>query len=86
MCALALLAATLALPAAGQSMFRADVTHSGVAAGSAPLQFHRVKWIFPTGLRIVSSPTWHDGAIVFGSDDGHFYAIVALAGLEPAAG
>ena len=78
----ALLAAMLALPAAGQSMFRGDVTHGGVAASSAPRQFHRVKWIFPTGLRIVSSPTWHDGAIVFGSDDGHVYAVDAATGRQ----
>ena len=79
---LSLLAAALSLPASAQSMFRGDAAHSGVAAGAAPRQFHRVKWSFPTGQRIVSSPTWHDGAIVFGSDDGHVYAVDAATGRQ----
>ncbi|HWK84969.1 MAG TPA: PQQ-binding-like beta-propeller repeat protein [Caldimonas sp.] len=77
-----LLAAALSLPVLAQSMFRGDAAHSGVAASSAPRQFHRVKWSFATGQRIVSSPTWHDGAIVFGSDDGHVYSVDAATGRQ----
>lgn len=79
---LPLLAAVLSLPAAAQEMFRGDAAHDGVAAGAAPRQFHRVKWTFATGQRIVSSPTWHDGAVVFGSDDGHVYAVDAATGRQ----
>ncbi len=78
----ALLAAALSLPAAAQSMFRGDPAHSGVAAANAPRQFHRLKWVFPTGQRIVASPTAHGGAIVFGSDDGGVYAVDAVTGRQ----
>ena len=46
---------------AQDAMFRGDAAHRGVAAGAAPRQFHRVKWVFPTGARVVSSPVWHAG-------------------------
>ena len=42
----------------GQSMFRGDAAHSGRMPASAPRQFHRIKWKFPTGDRIVSSPVF----------------------------
>ena len=65
-----------------QSMFRGDATHAGVDAGSAPRQFHRVKWTFPTGGRVVSSPVYRDGTIYVGSDDGNVYAIGAADGRQ----
>ncbi len=66
----------------GQSMFRADPAHSGVYKGAAPRQFHRVKWKFPTGDRIVSSPVIQDKKIYFGSDDGNIYAVDAGTGRQ----
>jgi outer membrane protein assembly factor BamB len=63
-------------------MFRGDPSHAGVATSPAPRQFHRVKWTFPTGDRIVSSPVWHDGALFFGSDDGNVYAVDATTGRQ----
>jgi len=49
-----LLASLCAMAAANaQSMFRADATHSGRYAGPSPRQFHRVKWKFPTGDRVM---------------------------------
>jgi outer membrane protein assembly factor BamB len=63
-----------------QSMFRGDAAHSGVYAGQGPRQFHRMKWKFATGDRIVSSPVWNDGVIYFGSDDGNLYAVDAATG------
>jgi outer membrane protein assembly factor BamB len=75
------LAMLLAAPIAGaQSMFRGDAAHSGAYGGQAPRQFHRVKWTFPTGERIVSSPVHAGGAIYFGSDDGNVYAVDAADG------
>jgi len=44
-----------------QSMFRGDAAHSGIYAGKGPREFHRVKWSFATGGRIVSSPVTQDG-------------------------
>ncbi len=65
-----------------QSMFRGDAAHTGVYAGRAPRQFHRIKWKFPTGDRIVSSPVWNDGVIYFGGDDGNIYAVDAKTGRQ----
>jgi outer membrane protein assembly factor BamB len=65
-----------------QSMFRGDAAHTGAYTGAAPRQFHRVKWRFPTGDRIVSSPVYSDGAIFFGSDDGNVYAVNAADGRQ----
>jgi len=66
----------------GQSMFRGDPAHSGVYAGQGPRQFHRLKWKFATGNRIVSSPVIDNKKIYFGSDDGNVYAIDAESGRE----
>lgn len=66
----------------GQSMFRGDAAHSGVYSGNAPRQFHRVKWKFPTGDRVVSSPVMQGKAIYFGGDDGNIYAVDAESGRQ----
>jgi len=63
-----------------QSMFRGDPMHSGTYAGPAPRQFHRVKWKFPTGDRVISSPVFKDNVIYFGGDDGNVYAVNAATG------
>ena len=65
-----------------QTMFRGDAHHSGVYASPAPRQSARVKWRFPTGDRIVSSPVWHAGTVYVGSDDGHLYAVDAASGVQ----
>jgi outer membrane protein assembly factor BamB len=65
-----------------QSMFRGDAAHSGSYAGPAPRQFHRVKWEFPTGGRVVSSPVIQDKIIYFGSNDGNIYAVDAESGRQ----
>ena len=76
--ALALALASVASHA--QTMFRGDAAHTGVYASAAPRAFHRVKWVFPTGARIVSSPVDRDGTIYFGGDDGNVYAVNAADG------
>jgi outer membrane protein assembly factor BamB len=58
-----------------QSMFRGDPSHSGTFTGSGPRQFHRIKWKFATGDRIVSSPVIDNKRIYFGGDDGNIYAV-----------
>jgi outer membrane protein assembly factor BamB len=81
-CIVALLLLFLNASSKAQSMFRGDPTHSGVYAGEGPRQFHRVKWKFPTGNRIVSSPVIDNKKIYFGSDDGNVYAVDAESGRE----
>jgi len=62
--------------------FRGDAAHSGEFASQAPRQFHRVKWRFPTGDRVVSSAVWYDNVLYFGSDDGNVYAVDAETGRQ----
>jgi outer membrane protein assembly factor BamB len=66
----------------GQSMFRGDAAHSGATTSAAPRQFHRVKWKFATGDRVVSSPVCDQNAIYFGGDDGNVYAVEAGSGRQ----
>ena len=80
-CGVLALAAVFATGAAdAQSTFRGDAAHAGAYPGEGPRQFHRVKWKFPTGHRIVSSPVYANGAIYFGGDDGNVYAVDAADG------
>ena len=72
----------LAALCTGQTMFRGDASHSGIYAGAGPRQFHGVKWRFPTGDRVVSSPVWSDGVLYFGSDDNNVYAVDADSGRQ----
>jgi outer membrane protein assembly factor BamB len=75
------LATILASGAAGaQATFRGHATHAGLYGDDGPRQFHRVKWTFPTGDRIVSSPVFADGVVYFGGDDGNIYAVAAADG------
>lgn len=68
--------------APAQTMFRGDPARTGANAGQAPRQFHRVKWKFPTGDRVVSSPVLHEKALYFGGDDGNIYAVEAETGKQ----
>ena len=65
-----------------EPMFRGDAMHSGTYVGPAPRQFHRVKWKFPTGDRVISSPVFNDNVIYFGGDDGNVYAVDAATGRQ----
>jgi outer membrane protein assembly factor BamB len=75
-----LLASALPAGAGAEAMFRGDAAHSGVYAAQGPREFHRVRWTFPTGARIVSSPVAQGNAIYFGSDDGNVYAVDSADG------
>jgi outer membrane protein assembly factor BamB len=79
-CKLALAGIVASSMVVAQPMFRSGPEHSGVYADQGPRQFHRVKWKFPTGDRVVSSPVYADGVIFFGSDDGNVYAVDAADG------
>ena len=81
----ALLAAALTVawePAWAQSQFGGDATHRGVQTGQAPRTLPQLKWSFPTGDRVVSSPAFADGLVYIGSDDGNLYAIDAASGRQ----
>jgi outer membrane protein assembly factor BamB len=67
--------------APAQTMFRGDAARQGGdASQTAPRTLLGVKWRFPTGDRIVSSPVMNRGVIFVGSDDGHLYAVDAATG------
>ncbi|MGZ5024639.1 MAG: beta-alanine-activating enzyme beta-propeller domain-containing protein [Chthoniobacterales bacterium] len=66
----------------GQSMFRGGPNHAGAYAGTAPREFHRIKWKFATGNRVVGSPVMQDKVIYFASDDGNVYAVDAENGRQ----
>jgi outer membrane protein assembly factor BamB len=75
-------AVAAALSAHAQSMFRGDPAHSGTSSARAPRQFHRVKWKFPTGDRIISSPVAQGKVLYFGGDDGNIYAVDSETGRQ----
>jgi len=77
-----LMAAVLPAAANAEAMFRNGAAHTGVYETEGPREFHRVKWTFPTGSRIVSSPVMQDGVIYFGSDDGNVYAVAPADGRQ----
>src|SRR5207249_7165428 len=62
---------SLTSAAEAQSMFRGNAAHTGTYPGTGLREFHRVKWKFPTGARVVGSPVIQDKVIYFGSDDGN---------------
>ncbi|MBS1717547.1 MAG: PQQ-binding-like beta-propeller repeat protein [Armatimonadetes bacterium] len=64
------------------AMFRGGPAHPGVTSDQAPREFHRVKWKFPTGGRIYSSPVTANGLIYFGGDDSNVYAVDAETGVQ----
>ena len=65
-----------------QPMFRGDPAHSGSYAAKGPSTLHGLKWTFPTGGRVVSSPVMNGNVVYFGSDDGNIYAVAADTGKQ----
>jgi hypothetical protein len=68
--------------APAQSMFRGNPAHTGVYPGTAPRQFHRIKWKFTTGDRVFSSPVASGKVLFFAGDDGNVYAVDAENGRQ----
>jgi eukaryotic-like serine/threonine-protein kinase len=61
------------------AMFRGTPAHSGVYDSQGPTGFS-LKWRFKTAGKVRSSPAVVDGAVVFGSEDGHLYCLNAADG------
>ena len=76
-----LLYATLAAAGATAqtAMFRGTPAHSGVYDSRGPARLD-LKWRFKTAGKVRSSPAVVDGAVVFGSEDGHLYCLNAADG------
>jgi outer membrane protein assembly factor BamB len=62
------------------AMFRRDPVHSGDASPGALPPQGIVKWTFPTGDSIHSSPAVANGMVYIGSRDGKLYALDAETG------
>jgi eukaryotic-like serine/threonine-protein kinase len=63
-------------------MFRGDLRHTGVYSAPGAPRPNGVKWKFPTGGRVISSPAVVDGVVYVGSTDGNLYAIDAVSGAQ----
>ena len=72
----------LALCVQAEPMFRGGAAHTGLYDADGPREFHRVRWAFPTGNRVISSPVMQAGTLYFGSDDGNVYAVDAASGRQ----
>jgi outer membrane protein assembly factor BamB len=64
------------------TMFRHDLAHSGSAETSGLLPQGTLKWVFPTGAPIHSSPAVVDGSVYIGSQDYKLYALDAETGAK----
>ena len=62
------------------AMFRRDLGNTGTAGGAGSGPSGTVKWVFPTGGAVHSSPAVVDGTVYVGSRDGRLYALDAATG------
>lgn len=77
------LACAAALPAhAEDAMFRGNLAHTGVYAGTPITGAPKVKWSFHTKGMVFSSPAVSGGAVYVGSTDGRLYALDLATGTK----
>lgn len=70
-------------PSQGEwSMFRRDLSRSGVSDVTQPALKGKIKWTFAAADVIHSSPAVVDGIVYFGSRDRHLYAVDAETGVQ----
>lgn len=77
---IALALTLLSASAHADSMFRGNPAHTGDYAGPSVRQFHKLRWSFQTGDRVMGSAIVDQGRVYVGSNDGHVYAIDADTG------
>jgi outer membrane protein assembly factor BamB len=74
---------TTSSPGSGEwTMFRHDLTHTGVMDPGSVQPEGKLKWTFQAGDAIHSSPAVVDGVVYFGSRDHNIYAVDADTGEE----
>lgn len=56
-------------------MFRGDPARTGFYPVPGPENLRQIKWRYKTGGKVRSSPAVAAGAVCFGSEDGHLYAV-----------
>lgn len=64
------------------AMFRRDLGNTGAAGSAGSTLRGTVKWVFPTGGAVHSSPAVVDGTVYVGSRDGRLYALNAATGAK----
>jgi len=64
------------------TMFGHDLSHSGSTGPATASPQGKIKWVFPTGASIHSSPAVADGTVYFGSRDSKLYAVDAATGAK----
>jgi outer membrane protein assembly factor BamB len=64
------------------AMFRHDLSHTGTTNPSDIVPQGKLKWVFPTGAPIHSSPAAVDGIVCIGSQDSKLYALNASTGAK----
>jgi outer membrane protein assembly factor BamB len=74
--------AIASLPAAGDTLGFRGPHRDGHFVGPLPRVRPTVAWTFATDGPVRSSPVLHDGALLFGSGDGHLYSVDAASGRE----
>jgi outer membrane protein assembly factor BamB len=69
-------------PSPESAVFRFDLSHTGVAPGPAGPALSGLRWKFDANGPVRGSPVAASGLVLFGSGDGHLYALDASSGRE----
>jgi outer membrane protein assembly factor BamB len=64
------------------AMFRHDLARTGASGANTATPRGEIKWTFPAGTAIHSSPAVANGNIYFGARDGKLYAVDAATGTK----
>jgi outer membrane protein assembly factor BamB len=61
------------------TQWRGSLEHTGVDTGDVP-EDNTLLWKYRTGGQVQSSPVFHNGTVIMGSDDGRLYCFDAITG------